>query len=62
MGLIVTIGFIMVFGFLLMAFWCLIYLFSAVGGWAALGAREIFVKKFGYRLGMKPNYASEEEA
>lgn len=60
MGLIVAIGFCMVFGFLLMAFWCLIYLFSTVGGWAALGAREIFVKKFGHKLGMKLNFAEEE--
>ena len=26
-----------------------------------LGAREIFVKKIGHKLGMKPNYPSEEE-
>ena len=44
-----------------MAFWCLLFVFITIKGWAMLGAREIFVKKFGHKLGMKPNYPSEEE-
>ena len=54
-------GIILLFGFLLMAFWCLLFVFITIKGWAMLGAREIFVKKFGHKLGMKPNYPSEEE-
>lgn len=62
MGIFAVIGFCMLFGFLLMAFWCLLFVFSTVGGWAAQGAREMFVKKIGHKLGMKPKYAAEEQA
>ena len=40
-------GIIFLFGFLLMAFWILIFLGSTVGGWAAMGAKAMFQKKFG---------------
>jgi len=62
MGLFGIIGICMLFGFVFMAFWCLIFVFSTVGGWAALGARELFVKAIGHKLGMKRNYAPEDEA
>lgn len=55
------IGFVIMFFFLLMAFWCLLFVFITVKGWAMLGAREIFVKKFGHKLGMEPNFPSTEE-
>lgn len=54
-------GIIFLFGFLLGAFWVLIFLAITVKGWVMLGARELFVKKWGHKLGMERNYAQEGE-
>jgi len=51
-----AIGIVILFGIILMAFWALSFLFSTVGGWIALGAREMFVKTIGHKFGMKRNY------
>lgn len=42
-----VIGICLLFGFLLMAFWGLVFLFSVVGGWAAEGAKVMMQKKMG---------------
>lgn len=57
-----VIGILLLFGFLLMAFWCLITVILIVKGWVMLGAREMFVRSFGNKLGMKENYPHEESA
>ncbi len=57
-----VIGILLLFGFLLMAFWCLITVILIVKGWVMLGARELFVRSFGHKLGMKEHYAHEESA
>ena len=53
-------GIILLFGFLLMAFWMLLFVILTVKGWVMLGAREIFVKRIGHKLGMKPTQHKEE--